>query len=98
MCYTSGDNITWKLFLVDKSLNKSINSKKFSENMFYWNSLKFANFIYKGCYGMRIFFTFSLFHVALTNAESWRNGVLNLKGKRRKETASNVLLTTYFET
>lgn len=50
MCCTSGDNITLKLFLVDGSLNKNINPKKFSESMFYWNSLKSVNIIYKGCY------------------------------------------------
>lgn len=61
--------------------------------MFYCNSVRSVNFIYKGCYQMNLCFSFSLFLVTLTNAESWRNQVLNLEERRRKETASNILLT-----
>lgn len=39
MCYTSGENIALKLFMVDNTLSKSINPRNFSENMFYWNTL-----------------------------------------------------------
>jgi len=85
-CCTSGDNITLKLFLIDNSLSTIINPKMISEKMFYWNSLKSVNFIDQSCYQMHLCFSFSLFLLALTNAESWRNGVLNLKGERRKET------------
>lgn len=97
MCYTSSDNIISIAFLVDDSLNNSINPKKFSENMFYQNSLKSVNFIYKGCQRMHRCFSLSLFLVTLTNAESWRNGVLNSKRRRRrrKETVSNVLWPTH---